>query len=393
MRYLIQSFCCLLCFSDSLFAKFLELKVNAESAIVMNADTGAILYEKNSHKPQFPASITKVATALYALTIKRDQLDHVITADAESIASVTEAAIRRSNYTLPSYYIEQGSSHMGIKKDEELKFSDLLYGMMLPSANDAANVIAGFVSGSIPQFVKELNEYVKIIGCKNSKFCNPHGLHHPEHMTTAYDMALITKEALKEPFFKEIVKTPRFTRPKTNKQEPTTLMQYNKLLKKNGPYYYDKAIGVKTGYTSLALNTFIGAATHGERTLVVVLLKTKERNDIFVDALHAFEKAFSESKMEKTLISPGKQKFVLNHKSLSTPIETYALKEVKIQYYPSEEPKIRSFLSWDVVEFPITKGQRVGEIIIQNESTKSREVVPLFAENDVSRSWFSWLVD
>jgi len=369
----------------------LELEVNAESAIVMNADTGAILYEKNSHKQQFPASITKVATALYALLVKGDQLDRLITADAESIASVSEAAIRRSNYTLPSYYIEQGSCHMGIKKDEELKFSDLFYGMMLPSANDAANVIAGFVSGSIPLFMKELNDYLKTIGCKNSKFCNPHGLHHPEHVTTAYDMALMTKEALKEPFFKEVVKTVRFTRPKTNKQEPTTLMQYNKLLKKNGKYYYDKAIGVKTGHTSIALNTFVGAASDGERTLIVVLLKTKERNDIFVDAIHVFEKAFNESKVEKTLLTPGKQKFVFHHKNSSQPIETYAVKEVKIQYYPSEEPKIKSFLSWDLLELPITRGQRVGEIIIQNESTHSREVVTLFAENDLSSGWFSWL--
>lgn len=364
--------------------------MNAESAIVMNAATGRVLYEKNSHQLQFPASITKAATALYALKMKGDQLESMITADAEAIASVSEEAIRRSDYTLPSHYVEQGSCHMGIKKGEELKLRDLFYGMLLPSANDAANVIAGFVSGSIPQFVKELNAYVKTIGCKNTHFCNPHGLHHPKHLTTAYDMALIAKEALKIPFFQEVVKTVRFTRPKTNKQEPSTLVQSNKLLRKNGKYYYDKAIGIKTGHTSQALNTFIGAASDEERTLIVVLLKTKERSDIFADAIKAFDTAFNEIKVERILISPGKQKFVLNHKAANKPIQTYASKQISVQYYPSEEPKIHSFLRWDATQLPIAKGQRVGEVIIQNESAKSRELVPLYAEEDVEASWFSW---
>jgi D-alanyl-D-alanine carboxypeptidase (penicillin-binding protein 5/6) len=390
MFYLVtQAFCLIFCsIGIELLGKQLECFVNAESAILINADTGAILYEKNSHDIHFPASITKVATALYALTIKDSELETVISAEHEAIASVTESAIRRSNYTLPSYYIEQGSSHIGIKKGEELKFKDLLYGMMLPSANDASNVIAQFVSGSIPAFVTELNEYVKTIGCKNTNFCNPHGLHHPKHVTTAYDMALIAKEAMKHPYFKEVVSKVRYTRPKTNKQEPTTLVQLNKLLK-TGRYHYDRAIGIKTGHTSFAFNTFVSAATEGDRTLILVMLKTKERNNIFSDAKKVFEAAFAESKVERTLIKSGKQEFTLNHENAPKPIQTYASQDVSIEYYPSEEPTIKSWLQWETVNLPVLKGQKLGEIIIRNETKKTEHHVPLFAEEDVQAKWFS----
>lgn len=376
--------------NSQLFAKYLEISVNAESAIMINADTGAVLYEKNSQKQQFPASITKIATALYALTVKGDQLDAVIAAKQEAIASVTESAIRRSEYKLPSYYIEQGSSHIGIKKGEELKFSDLLYGMMLPSANDASNVIAHFVSPSIPEFVVELNAYVKTIGCKNTNFCNPHGLHHPNHVTTAYDMSLIAKEALKHPFLREVVKTVRFTRPKTNKQEPTTLVQLNKLLR-NGNYYYKPAIGIKTGHTTIALNTFVGAAENSDRRLILVLLKTKERSHIFLDTIKAFDIAFNEEKVEKTLVKSGKQKFVLASDSANKPIETYVEDDFIIRYYPSEEPVIKSFIKWDELQFPLAKGTKVGELIINNETLNKTKQIKLYALEDVSSSWLSYL--
>jgi D-alanyl-D-alanine carboxypeptidase (penicillin-binding protein 5/6) len=372
-----------------LLAKQLNVSVNAESAILINADSGVILFEKNSHELQFPASITKVATALYTLTMKDSELNTLIAAEPEAIASVSEAAIRRSNYTLPSHYVEQGSSHIGIKKGEELKLNDLLYGMMLPSANDASNVVAQFVSGTIPAFVNDLNDYLKTIGCNNTHFCNPHGLHHPKHVTTAYDMAIIAKEAMKHPFFREVVSTVRYTRPKTNKQEATTLVQLNKLLR-TGRYHYKNAIGIKTGHTSFALNTFVTAATQDGRTLILVLLKTKERSDIFSDARAVFEAAFNESKVERTLIQAGKQEFTLNHEGAKKLIQTYASKDVKLEYYPSEEPKIKSLLQWDTFNLPVVKGQKVGEIIIRNEITKSTEHVPLYAEEDVSASWFSW---
>src|SRR6185437_6437502 len=142
---------------------------------------------------------------------------------------------------------------------EEMPLKEYLYGMMVRSGNDAANVIAEYVSGSIPTFMQELNDYLKQIGCLNTTFCNPHGLHHPDHKTTAFDMALLTREAMKNPVFREIVSTVRHKRPKTNKRPAAVLVQTNRIIKSGTQYYYPKAIGVKTGYHSRAQNTLVAA--------------------------------------------------------------------------------------------------------------------------------------
>ncbi len=368
------------------YAKQLSLSTNAESAILINADTGAILYEKNAYKQYYPASITKVATALYALKMNEDRLDEKVVADKDSIASVSEAAIRRSNYSMPAYWIEQGSSHIGIKIGEELSFRDLLYGMLLSSANDGANVIAQHVSGTIPEFMDSMNQYLQTIGCKSTFFCNPHGLHNPKHLTTAYDMALIAKEAMKSPSFKEVVSTVRYTRPKTNKQESTTLVQLNKLLR-NGKFFYPKATGIKTGHTSFAMNTFVGAATNGDRNLIVVLLKSKERSDIFTDSTTMFEAAFKEKKVRKTLFKAGPQKFALDLAGATNPIKTYAKNDMEIDYYPAEEPVLKAFLQWDKLTPPIAKDQRVGNILVKDSQDQTVQAIALFAEEDVAPTW------
>ncbi|HEV8051275.1 MAG TPA: serine hydrolase, partial [Parachlamydiaceae bacterium] len=250
----------------------LALSVNAEAAILMNADAGAILYEKNAHNLHYPASTLKIATALYALQKVADKMDVMIAADQDCIGTVKEEAIRKSNYTLPSYLLIPDGSHIGIKRGEILSLRDLFYGMMVASGDDAANVIAKYTSGTIPQFIAEMNSYVKQLGCHSTTFYNPHGLHHPKQQTTAFDLATLTREALKNPVFCEMIGTVRYTRPKTNKQEPSTLVQTNRLLR-TGPYYYPKAFGVKTGYYSLAGNNLVAAAKDGDRTLIAVVMK------------------------------------------------------------------------------------------------------------------------
>lgn len=371
-------------------AEPLSLSVNAEAAILINAETGQILYEKNAYAPYFPASITKVATALYALKQKGNDLDTLIAADQESIASISEEAKKRSNYTLPSHWIEKGSTHIGIKKGEELTFRDLLNGMLISSGNDAANVIAQFVSeSSMTNFITALNEYLKTIGCKNTTFYNPHGLHHPKHQTTAHDMALIAQEALKNPLFCQIVKTVRYTRPQTNKQEATTLVQSNRLLR-NGRFYYPKAIGVKTGYTSLASNTFVAAAKNEDRTLIVVLLKTKDRNDIFADAIKMFETAFNQPKIQRNLLTAGPQKFTLVIEGGEQPLKTYAKEDFVIEYYPAEEPSIKCFLQWQKAVLPIAKDQPVGELIFVGSDQATIKKVTLYAQENATQTWLSW---
>lgn len=370
-------------FIEALESAQLPVSIAAESAILMNADTGAILFEKKPRAKLFPASITKIATAAYALELRGTDLSEMLTADQDCIGSVTEEAKQRANYTLPSYWLVTDCSHIGIKKGESLSLKDLLYGMMVASADDASNVIAQKLGkGSIPAFMDGLNAYIKNLGCQDTFFNNPHGLHHPKHVTTAYDMALITKEALKNPKFREIVATTRYTRPKTNKQEPTVLVQTNKLLRK-GEYYYPRAIGVKTGRTSKAGHTFVAAAIDGDRTLIAVIMNAKERKDIFKDAIALFNAAFDQPKAEKTMIQAGLQKHHMVLDGAEKPIKTFTKEDANLSYFPGEEPKLRAFLQWDKLELPVVKGQKVGEVHIKAEDHKVIKTVPLYAEEDV----------
>ncbi len=379
----------ILILGTNLSAEPLKLKVNAEAAILMNADTGQILYEKNARSLYYPASITKIATAAYTLQKKGGELDHIVTADQESIASISAEAKKRANYTLPAYWVEQGSNHIGIKKGEELTLRNLLYGMMLASGNDAANVIAQYTGGTIPNFVAEMNAYLKEIGCQNTTFYNPHGLHHPKHQTTAYDMAILTRHALKNPTFCQIVSTVRYTRPKTNKQESTTLVQSNRLLR-TGKYYYPKAIGVKTGYTSAAMKTFVAAAKQGDRTLIAVLLKSSESNAIFTDAAKMFDVAFNQALVRRTLLKAGPQKFVLELPGATKPVKTYLKEDLIVEYYPAEEHKYKCLLYWDEVTPPIAKDSRIGQLKLLSENANELQVVPLYAQEEVKTTWIQW---
>jgi len=151
-------------------------QITSTSAIIMDAQSGQIIYEKNSHTRQYPASITKIMTAY--LAIKNGDLNSTIT--------MSDAAV---------WGIDRNSSHIALDVGEEISMSDALYAVMLMSANEAAWAIAEQVSGSLENFVQLMNDTAQSLGCKDTHFTNANGLHDPDHYTTAYDMALITKEA------------------------------------------------------------------------------------------------------------------------------------------------------------------------------------------------------
>lgn len=370
----------------------LELDVHADSVILMNADTGVVLYEKNAKKELYPASLTKIATAIYTLNLRGNKLDKVLVAEHEAIASVTDEEMKRSNYTLPAYWLTRGVSHIGIKKGEELSLKDLLYGMMVASAGDASNVIAQYMGGTIPVFMDELNTYLQDIGCTSTYFKNPHGLHHPDHISTAYDMAVLTREAMKHPAFLDIVQTVRYQRPETNKQKPTTLIQTNRLLRK-GKYYYSKAIGVKTGYTTPAKNNIVAAAKDGDRTLIAVLMNCDDREKMFLDAKRLFQEAFKEKPQSRKVFAAGPQKMKLSVKKASGSVQTYLKNDVVFKYYPSEEPQIKCLLKWDELCLPIEKDQKVGVLAFENEKGEVLHLEPLFAKEDVGYHFFLRLKD
>ncbi len=369
----------------------IKCEVGAESAILVNAENGMILYEKNSDKQGFPASITKIATAIFALEKKGDNLELNITAEQEAIASISPSAKRKGNYKNPSYWIETGATHIGIKRGESMPFNDLLHALLVSSANDAANVIAQHIGeGSIDSFMKGLNQYLRSIGCRDTNFLNPHGLHHPDHKTTARDMAIIAKNALKNQIFKDIVSTKSYVIAKTNKQPSRTIVQTNQLLKKS-PYTYDNAIGIKTGYTSDAGHTLVAAAKKEDRTLIAVVMNCSERKEAYRDVTRLFDTAFFENKIKQKVLSKGGQKYKLSIEGGASMLHTHLLEDLDYHYYPSEEMPVSLQVDWKQnLAVPIAINEEVGIVkLISNNSTLIRSL-PLYSIKEVKPTlWYS----
>ncbi len=361
-------------------AEPLCLEIMAPIAILINAENGKVLFEKNGSQVCHPASMTKLATAFYAMH-KRKDLDQLITASADAVGSVS-MQMRRSSGKHPSYRLEFGGKHVGIKAGEQLDLKSLLYAVMVASGNDASNVLAERVSGSVSQFMEELNPVLRAIGCKHTYFTNPHGLPDHKHVTTAYDLALMARFARKNPVFKEIVMTTRYERPQTNKQGSSWLVQTNGLLKP-GKYYYPYATGIKTGYTEQAGFNLVASAQKGDRDLIAVICNCNEISKRYRTAVQLFEAAFNEPKQTRKLLS---QEHDLFHKQLEGATDTLHAslsEDLTISFYPSEEREFHPKVHWFPLELPIKKGCEVGCVQLFDEQGNFEKTVPLIASKNV----------
>nr|WP_235162516.1 D-alanyl-D-alanine carboxypeptidase family protein [Sediminibacillus terrae] len=236
----------------------LNEKLLSESAILIDADSGQVLYEKNAEKSMYPASLTKVATAIYA--IETADLDEVVTVSANA-RSVEGTRV----------YLEEG---------EQVSLKKLIQGMLINSGNDAGVAIAEHLGGSSAQFADDLNSYLKaVIGVRDTHFTNAHGLFNENHTTTASDLAKITQYAMKNPTFKEIFGT------KELKWEgeawSTTLYHHHKMMRENP---YEGITGGKTGYVDQSGHTLITTAERGDQRLIAVTLKAATQDWAYQDA-------------------------------------------------------------------------------------------------------------
>ena len=206
--------------------------INAQAAIVMDLDTGDVLYEKNAHQQLYPASITKVMTCL--LAVENGNVNDVIT--------VSDSVMEQ---------VEKGSSAIGLQSGEQLTLRDALYGMMLNSGNECALAIAEYIAGSTGAFSIMMNDRARELGCTDSNFVNPNGLQDSNHYTSCYDMALIGCAAYQYPEFKTLISSQAYTIPETNLNEERPLWQENRLIYSgNKEDYYQYCTGGKTGYTA-----------------------------------------------------------------------------------------------------------------------------------------------
>lgn len=247
--------------------------VNAESAIVMEASTGLILYAKNIDTKQYPASTTKVLTTLVAL--ENSSLNEVVTFSHESI-----------------FDVELDSSRIGIEEDEELTMQQCLYGIMLESANEVSYAVAEHIGGSIDNYATLMNETAARLGCKNSHFTNPHGLPDDNHYTTAYDLALITKAAMQNETFRKITSTRTYQIPPTNiKNETRYLRNHHRFILRQD-YFYNDCIGGKTGYTNKAKYSLVSIAKRGDMELICVVMKDDTFEHQYTDTQALFNYGF-----------------------------------------------------------------------------------------------------
>ena len=247
--------------------------IYAEAGIVIDASTGLILYEKNINEQYYPASITKIMTAL--LAIENSSLSDIVTFSRKAI-----------------FDVEAESSRIGIDVGEKLTMQQCLYAVLLESANEVSYAVAEHVGGDVENFAKMMNDKARSLGCLNTNFVNPHGLPDSEHLTSSYDMALITREAMKYETFRKIVATRTYTIPPTNIQpESRPMANHHKFIRKE-TYFYDDCIGGKTGYTSKAKYTLVTIAKRGDLEIISVIMRDDTSEHQYKDTQKLLDYAF-----------------------------------------------------------------------------------------------------
>ncbi|MGG1661011.1 D-alanyl-D-alanine carboxypeptidase family protein [Brevibacillus sp. NRS-1366] len=236
-----------------------------ESAILIDATTGQVLFEKNPHVKLYPASITKIATGIYA--IEKGNPDDIVTVS------------KKARY-------EKGT-RVYLAEGERVSLRKLEYGLLMHSGNDAATAIAEHLSQTTEHFAEELNAYLQEkVGVTETHFANAHGLHDPEHYTTASDMAKIAQYAMRNPIFREIVGTNRLLW--DGKEWKSELVNHNKLLRD-----YEGATGIKNGFTDQAMHTLVGSAKRGDTELIAVTMKAASSPYAYKDVTKMLDYGFA----------------------------------------------------------------------------------------------------
>ncbi len=280
-------------FALPVYAKPPSPEIQGSSAILIDSATGKILYEKNIHEKKYPASITKIMTAIIAL--ENGTLDDIVTAGPNAVFS-----------------IERGSSNIGILVGEQISLEELLIGLLVASANEGANVIAEHIAGSIDEFIDLMNKRAKALGANNTYFTNANGLHNDNHYTTASDMALITRHAMTIPKFRELVNIDYYEMQPTNKYKKIRyLSNTNHLINSHRAsrihnYLYGPALGIKTGYTSKANHTLVAGAAKNDMEFISVVLDAKLEGNRFysyIDTINLFKYGFEHFSVQ-TVVEP-----------------------------------------------------------------------------------------
>ena len=322
-------------------------QISAASAVLMDGDSGRVLYEKDSRTRRLIASTTKLMTALVALESGRD-LDEVVTA-------------------APEWTGAEGSS-IYLRPGEEITLEALLYGLLLRSGNDAALAVAGFCGGTVEDFVARMNEKAEALGMADSHFANPNGLDAEGHYSTAYDMALLARASLENETLSQIVSTRSIT------LGTRSFTNHNKLL-----WRYEGCVGMKTGYTERAGRTLVSAARRDGMTMICVTLDAPSD---WADHTALLDWGFS-GRQARTLVQAGERVGQLPVSGGLIPLCSVAAGESLIAALtPEEQVDTACELTASALKAPVAAGTPVGEIIYYVNS-KELARTPLVAGTDI----------
>jgi len=361
-----------------------ELELYCTNAVLIDANYDEVLFEKNAYDKAYPASMTKVMTALLTLEALED-------------GSITmDTMVTVSDYAARKDFPDESTANL--KSGEQMNIKDLMYCLMLPSANDAAKALAEHLGGSVDNFAQMMNKRAGELGCKNTNFVNPHGLHNDNHYTTAYDMALMFMAAMEHDFFLEIIATPSYTAAATNISKERFFFNTNGLI--SNLYYsghvYDKCIGGKTGSTDQAGRCLVSSAVDGDKQMVSVIMGSgpveidgKTRQGQFTESKKLLEYGFNNfrrvtisrpdepvDKVAVTLSRDADEVMVKPRGSLTMTLPN-SIHEDDIQ---SEIT-----LYADTVEAPVEEGQVLGSMRLFYEDREFGEL-ELVAVTGVERS-------
>ena len=376
--------------------------VDAKAAMLIDLNTNRVIYEQNPDERVYPASLTKIMTCL--LVLENGNLSDTVTVDESAFAD-----------------IDGSSSTAGLMVGEQLSVENLLYCMMLMSGNEASNVAAEYIAGSIPDFVRMMNERAYELGCENTHFCNPHGLHDDDHYTTARDLVRIAQAALKSETFKQITNTATYIMPATNLSAERELTTTNQLIRddtSNG-FYYSKASGIKTGYTSQAGRCLISTAKSGGMYFLSVVCgaatEVAESGDIvmrsFPETIRLFEYGF-DNFAYVTALSPlyPVTQIAINNSAGSEYVALAPKDEIRILLPKNYDPALletKLTLDAGAVDAPVAAGSSHGtaEVLFNGESYGTTELVAItdVAKSEIAaagastasyiqNNWWKWLV-
>lgn len=349
--------------------------IASPSAILMDLKTGKILYQKNIDKKMYPASLTKVMTAI--IVLENCNLNEIATVSYDAVMSIS-----------PGYVTAN------LQVGEELTVEQLLYVLMVGSSNDAAIVLAEHVSGSVEEFAKVMNEKAKEIGCTSTNFVNPNGAHDGNHYSTAYDLALIAKYAMQDETFRTLISTTSYKLPTTNKydKEDRLFNTTNALIMKNNTYYYKYATGVKTGFTTPAKNCLIASANNGDLELLTVVLGAGQNDqglsDRYLDTINLFQYGYDNYTLKEVIKSGGvvQTTNVSNATRDTKKLDAVVANDISVLIKMSDED---SLLLPEVhlnenLKAPIKKGDVIGSVKYTVEGIEYTE--NLVANNNVKKS-------